>query len=88
MLKDDLLKLKEDFGPNGNLCSLARAYQKMDSETQVIFLEVMASAAFTSDIARALRSDGIACSRDTLSRKRKCFKMQNPECCMIENRPK
>ena len=88
MLKDELLRLKEDSGPNGNLCSIARAYQKMDSETQVIFLEVMNSAAYTTDIARALRSDGIMCSRDTLSRKRKCFKNQNPECCMVENRPK
>lgn len=87
MLKDALQKLKKDAGPDKKFCGIARAFEGMDDETREIFLEVMNGPAFTTDIAKALRADGIPISRDTLSRKRKCFKKENAECCMLENRP-
>lgn len=87
MLKDELLRLKKDSGSDRKFCGIAKAFQEMDDETKTVFLEVMASPAFTTDIAKALRADGFPISRDTLSRKRKCFKKENTECCMLENRP-
>jgi|688.fasta_scaffold187968_2 hypothetical protein len=83
MLKDTLLKLKSDAGDARGLCTLAKCYKSMDEETQVAFVDVCKSAAFTTDISRALRADGHPVSRDILSRRRKCFTTGNPECCML-----
>jgi len=89
MLKDMLLKLKDDAGETKGLCTLAKCYNSMDTETKEAFVAVCNSAAFTTEIAKALRADGHPISRDILTRKRKCFTNQNSECCMIEgNRTK
>lgn len=84
MLKDMLLKLRDDAGATKGLCTLAKCYESMDTETKEAFSAVCSSAAFTTDIAKALRADGHPISRDIVSRKRKCFTNQNSECCMIE----
>jgi len=82
MLKDALLKLKKDARETHGLCNIAKCYKSMDSDTQIAFVDVCNSSAFTTDIARALRADGHRISRDSLSRRRKCFTSGNPECCM------
>jgi|AACY02.15.fsa_nt_gi hypothetical protein len=88
MLKDTLLKLKQEAGDNRELCIVGRAYKTMDKETQEAFVGVCRSAAFTTEIAKALRADGHDISRETFSRRRLCFTNQNPDCCMKDECPK
>jgi len=88
MLKDTLLKLKQDAGDNRDLCIVGRAFRSMDPETQQALVAVCRSAAKTTEIAKALRADGHQISRETLSRRRLCFMDQNEECCMKDETPK
>lgn len=88
MLKDTLLKLKAEAGDNRELCIVGRAYKSMDKETQEAFVAVCNSAAFTTEIAKALRADGHDISRETFSRRRLCFTGQTTDCCMKEKESK
>lgn len=87
MLKETLLKLQNDAGSAQGACTMYRNYNLMDEATQKAFVAVCQSAATTTDIAKALRADGMPISRDILSRRRKCFTEQIPECCMQQKRP-
>jgi hypothetical protein len=80
MLKDILKSMAE--GGNPKFCKLGEIYRSMDKETQEAFSLVLRSDATTMDICRALKSDGIQIGREFLGAKRRCFKTNDPTCCL------
>ena len=80
MLKDVLKGMAS--GGSVKLCKIGDIYQSMDKETQEAFVMAMRSDATTMDICRALKADGISVGREFLGSKRRCFKTNDPTCCL------
>lgn len=80
MLKDVLMDMAN--GGTVKLCKIGEIYSSMDDETRSAFVLAMKSDATTMDICRALKSDGISVGREFLGTKRRCFKNDDPTCCL------
>lgn len=80
MLKDVLIDMAN--GGAVKLCKIGEIYNSMDEETRSAFSLAMKSEATTMDICRALKADGISVGREFLGAKRRCFKNDDPTCCL------
>ncbi len=80
MLKDILNEVAK--GGSTKLCKLGEIYTSMDKETQSALNLALKSDATTMDICRALKTEGIQIGREFLGSKRRCFKDNDPTCCL------
>ena len=81
MLKD-ALRIAVENSNKKKVCKISEIFASFDKETQTSFIEAMASNAKTTDITRALNTNGITIGRDFVGQKRECFKDPSKECCM------
>lgn len=84
MLRDALRQLIDDPSGRAKDCKLGKIISSQDEETAEIFIEALKSSASTMGLVRALKSEGIAISREYLGEKRaRCFKEPgNANCCL------
>lgn len=80
MLKDVLKEVAK--GGSTKLCKLGEIYTSMDAETRDALDLALKSDATTMDICRALKTEGIHIGREFLGSKRRCFKDNDPTCCL------
>lgn len=62
-------------------CPLGRIARKLDEETREALITALRSEATTMDIYKALKQEGIAISRQNITKKRQCFKAPNDKQC-------
>lgn len=80
VLKDILKEVAK--GSSTKLCKLGEIYTGMDKETREALDMALKSEATTMDICRALKTEGIQIGREFLGAKRRCFKDNDPTCCL------
>lgn len=72
---------KKSIG-NSASCPLGRIIRKLDEETRQALVEALRSEATTMDIAKALKSEGLAIARQNISKKRECFTSPSDKNCL------
>lgn len=72
MLKDKLLSLAPT-----HKCAVGAAINKMDKDTQKVFIEVMKGEVGDKTIADALTEEGFPISREAIRNRRRCFRSEN-----------
>ena len=77
MLKDQLLKLKEESDKQS--CMVCTVMSKMDDDTKPIFIDIMRSKITNLKISQILATEGISISDNTIRRARnQCFRSDTP----------
>ncbi len=63
-------------------CRIGEIYAQLDKETGDALIRALQSGAPTMSIHRAIREEGFALSRDTLTTHRKCFRSPTDTACL------
>ena len=63
-------------------CPLGKIHKRLDKETAQAFISALQSPASTTQIHKALISEGFSIARTTLNHKRHCFKAGTDDQCL------
>jgi len=81
-LLSQLKVIAETSVGNSVACPLGRIAIKLDEETREALFDALRSEASTMSIYNALKQEGIAISRESITKHRKCFTEPNDKKCL------